>query len=136
VKHMLRSRLGTLSTAALWACTLLMSTPGSALPVLDSLPTLEGLRSRLELTHEQEMQLVPLLEKRKAELRHTQTLLEQATTPQQQREVMREAEQAGQAFNAAVEKLLTPSQQHEWRAFRSEQIEKAKERIEEKNESR
>ena len=134
VNQMRRSRLGAFSSAGLWLCAILASTPGSALPLLDSLPDLSTLSNRLELTPEQETQLVPLFEKRKSELRQTQALLEQASTPQQQRDVLREAEVAGKEFNSQVERVLTPTQQHEWREFRSELQEKAKERIEEKRE--
>ena len=131
---MRRSRLGTLSSAGLWLCAILASLPASALPLLDELPTLSSLRNRLELTPEQEKQLVPLFEKRESELRQSQTLLEQASTPQQQRDVLRDVEQAGKEFNAQVERLLTPSQQHEWRDFISELREKAKERIDDQRE--
>jgi len=134
VNQMRRSRLGSLSSAGLWLCAILASLPASAIPVLDQLPTLDSLRNRLELTPEQERQLVPLFEKRQSELRQSLALLEQASTPQQQREVLRDVEQAGKRFNAQVERLLTPSQQHEWREFISELREKAKERIEEKSE--
>ncbi len=136
MNHLRRSRLGMSSAAALLLCAILTSMPASALPLLDELPTLETLSSRLELTPEQEKQLVPLFEKRKAELRQTQALLEQASTPQQKRDVLREAEQAGDAFNSQVESVLTPSQQHEWREFRSELLDKAKERADEEKSSR
>jgi hypothetical protein len=43
-------------------------------------------------------------------------------------------EWAGKEFNAQVERVLTPSQQHEWRDFIAEFREKAKERIEDKRE--
>ena len=129
-----RSRLGSLSSAGLWLAAILASLPASAIPVLDQLPTLDSLRNRLELTPEQERQLVPLFQKRESELRQAQTRLEQASSPQQQRDVIRDVELAGKEFNAQVERLLTPSQQHEWRDFISEFREKAKERIEEKSE--
>jgi hypothetical protein len=131
---MRQSRLGVLSSAGLWLCALLASLPAGALPLLDELPTLDSLRNRLELTAEQEKQLVPLFEKRSSELRQSVTLLEQASTPQQQRDVIREVERIGKVFNAQVERVLTPSQQHEWRDFIAELREKAKERIEDKRE--
>jgi hypothetical protein len=131
---MRQSRLGVLSSAGLWLCALLASLPAGALPLLDELPTLDSLRNRLELTAEQEKQLVPLFEKRSSELRQSVTLLEQASTPQQQRDVIREVERIGKEFNAQVERVLTPSQQHEWRDFIAELREKAKERIEDKRE--
>ena len=133
MNQMRRFRLGTLSSAGLWLCAIL-ALPASALPLLDELPTLSTLRNRLELTPEQEKQLVPLFEKREYALRQSQTLLQQASTPQQQRDVLRDVELAGKEFNAQVERLLTPSQQHEWREFISELREKAKERIDDQRE--
>jgi hypothetical protein len=109
----------------------ILAMPASAAPMLDTLPTLDSLRNRLELSPEQENKLAPLFDRRIAELRHTQTLLEQATSTQQKRDVLREAKKTGDAFNHEVESVLTPSQQHEWREIRSELKEKAKERAEE-----
>ncbi len=129
-----RAHFGVAS-AGLWLCTMLMSTHASAAPMLDTLPTFDVLRSRLELTPQQEAQLQPLFEKRVSELRDTKQLLEQAATRQQKRDVLREAKRAGDAFNTQVESVLTPSQQHEWREFRSELKNKAKERAEQKAEA-
>jgi hypothetical protein len=114
---------------------MLMSAPASAAPMLESLPTMDVLRNRLELTPQQEEQLTPLFDQRVSELRETQHLLEQASTRQQKRDVLREAKIAGDAFNAQVERVLTPSQQHEWREFVSELKDKAKERAEQKREA-
>jgi hypothetical protein len=136
VKQVRRTRVGLTTAAGLLLCALLASMPGSALPLLDSLPPFTTLSNRLELTADQERQLLPLFEKRRSELRQSQTLLEQASTPQQQRDVLREVERTGNEFNTQVERVLTPAQQHEWREFRSELLEKAKERVEEKNESK
>ena len=128
--------MNRLTTAAsLLLCTFLASMPAVAAPMLDTLPTMDSLRNRLELSPEQEAKLAPLLDKRVAELRQTQTRLEEATSDQQKRTVLREAKEAGNAFNHEVESLLTPSQQHEWREIRSELREKAKERAEEKSEA-
>jgi hypothetical protein len=123
------------TAASLLLCTFLASMPAIAAPMLDTLPTMDSLRNRLELSPEQEAKLAPLLDKRVAELRQTQTRLEEATSDQQKRTVLREAKEAGNAFNHEVESLLTPSQQHEWREIRSELREKAKERAEEKSEA-
>lgn len=129
-----RPRSGFMSAAGLWLCTLLVWTAASAAPVLDSLPTIDTLRNRLELTSQQEAQLQPLFDKRVAELRQIKGQLEQASTSQQKRDVLREAKRTGDDFNRQVESVLTPSQQHEWREIRSELKEKAKERAEEKSE--
>ena len=109
------------------------SLPGSAQPVLDSVPTLDTIRSRLELTPEQEAQLRPVFENRKLELQQTQMELQTATTSQRKRDVLRHAKQAGDAFNSQVESVLSPTQKNEWRAIRAEVREKAKERIEDKS---
>jgi Spy/CpxP family protein refolding chaperone len=134
VNYAHRSRAGLLFAAGLGLCALLAS-PGFAAPVLDTLPTLDTLRNRLELTPEQENKLAPLFDKRIAELRQTKDLLTQASTSQQKRDVLREAKKAGDEFNRQVESVLTPSQQHEWREIRSEIRERAKERAEEKREA-
>jgi hypothetical protein len=125
-----RSRL--LSAAGLLLCAILGLPAGSAQPVLDTVPTLDTLRSRLELTPEQEAQLRPIFENRKAELQQTQLEFQTAATTQQKRAVLRNAKKAGDAFNSQVEALLTPSQKNEWREIRSQVREKARERIEEK----
>ena len=136
MNHTRRSFAGLTTAAGLLLCAILASAPAGALPLLDSLPTLDTLRNRLELTPEQEAKLAPLFDKRVAELRKTQELLEQATPGQQRQDVLRGAEQEGDAFNTQVESLLTPSRQHEWRDLVSELREQAKERAEEKLDSK
>ena len=123
------------TVAGLLLCAIFASAPAIALPLLDSLPTLDSLRNRLELTPEQEAKLAPLFDKRVAELRKTQELLEQSTPGQQRQDVLRGAKQEGDAFNTQVESLLTPAQQHEWRDLVSELREQAKERAEDKLDS-
>jgi hypothetical protein len=123
------------SAAGLWLSSIFVAAAVNAAPVLDTLPTVDTVRNRLELTPDQEGQLRPLFEKRLSELRQTKTLLEQATTSQQRRELLRAAKAAGDAFNRQVESVLTPSQQHEWREMRSELRIRAKERAEEKLDS-
>ena len=130
-----RTRFGIASATGLWLCSLLLSMPASPAPMLDSLPTIDVLRNRLELTPQQEAQLAPLFDQRVSELRETRQLLEQASTRQQKRDVLREAKKAGDAFNAQVESVLSPSQQHEWREFVSELKDKARERAEQKREA-
>ncbi len=130
-----RSRFGVIYAASLWLGAMFLAVPALAAPVLDSLPTLDTVRSRLELTPAQEEQLKPLFEKRLSELRQTKTRLEETLSRSQQRELLREAKKSGDEFNRRVESLLTPSQQHEWREIRSELRQRAKERAEEKRES-
>jgi hypothetical protein len=135
VNYACRSRLGNYSVAGLLLCAILTSLPGFAETVLDTIPSLESVSSRLELTPEQEAKLRPIFEKRMSELVQAQLLYQRASTPQQKRNVLSEAKLAGDAFNAQVESVLSPSQQHEWREFRSEQREKVKERAEDKQSS-
>ena len=127
------SRIG-IPAAVLVLCAAL-SGPAVAESVLQSIPSLDSLVSRLELTPEQEAQLRPLFEKRQSELQQSQALLQQATSKQQKREVLHDAKKSGDAFNKQVEKLLNPSQKHEWREIRGSIREKVKERAEEKRSS-
>jgi len=109
---------------------MLTSIPAGADPVIGMIPTLDSISSRLELTAAQEEQLKPIFEKRISELQESQLLLQRASTDQQKREVIRDAKDAGEAFNAQVERVLTPSQKNEWRELRSAVREKVKERAE------
>ena len=68
-------------------------------------------------------------------LQQAQLLLQRATTDQQKKDVLREAKKTGDAFNAQVEGVLSPSQKPEWREIRSGVREKVKERAEEKSSS-
>jgi len=133
VSYARRSRSGISLTAGLLLCAILASLSASAQqPVLDTLPTLDTLRSRLELTPEQEAQLKPIFQNRVSELQQSQVLLQRASTPQQKSDVLRDAKKAGDAFNSQVESVLTPTQKNEWREIRSALREKVKERAEEK----
>ena len=125
-------RLGSSSVAGVLLCAMFMSVAGGAPPVLDMMPTLDNIRSRLELTPAQETQLRPMFENRQSELTQTQLQLQTATTRTQREDVLRKAKAAGEAFNSQVESVLTPVQKDEWRQIRSEIREKAKERIEDK----
>ena len=99
---------------------------------LDHVPTLDVVRTRLELTPVQESQLSPLFAQRMDQLRQTRSKLESASSKQDKREILREARQAQMDFNAQVEKVLTPAQVNEWRELRKETREKLKERYEDK----
>jgi len=112
-------------------CAILTSLPGIAQrSVLDSVPSLETVRSRLELTPEQEAQLRPIFQNRLSELQQSQLLLQRASTPQKKDDVLRDEKRASDAFNSLVESVLTPSQKTEWREMRSA----VREKIEERNE--
>ena len=130
----LRHRVLTSATALLVA--VLASTAAIAAPMLDHMPTFSALSSRLELTADQESKLAPLFDKRAAQLRDAKSRLEQATSRQQKRDILRESKSAGDEFSRQVESALTPSQQYKWRDMRKEFREKAKERIEDASGSR
>lgn len=127
------SPIGNLA-AALMLCAV-VSLAAGAESVLQSIPALDNLVSRLELTPEQEAQLRPIFQNRQAELQQAQLQLQHATSRQQKRDVLHDAKKSGDAFNKQVESLLTPSQKHEWREIRSSIREKVKERAEDKRSS-
>lgn len=102
---------------------------------LDSVPSMDVVRGRLNLTPDQEAQLVPLFKRRAGELQQTRSRLEQAAGRQAKRTVLREAKQQGETFNTQVENLLTTPQKSEWREIRKETREKIRERVEEKRDS-
>jgi len=135
VNYARRSRPGISIAAGILLCAILTSVPAVAQSVANMMPTLETVRSRLELTPEQDAQLRPIFENRQSELQQTQLQLQSATTPQQKRDVLRNSKKAGDSFNSQVESVLSPAQKNEWREIRSELREKAKERIEEKSSS-
>jgi Skp family chaperone for outer membrane proteins len=109
-------------------CAVLASFSANAESVLDVIPTLDSIASRLELSPEQETRLRPIFQKRMSELQASQVLLQRADTAQQKDEVLRDAKKAGDEFNSQVESVLTPSQKHEWHEIRSGLHEKVKER--------
>lgn len=129
-----RSRIGFSSAAGLLLCAIFASLSARADSVLDALPTLDSISSRLELTPAQEAQLRPVFQKRLSELQASQRLLDQAATPQQKSDVLRDAKQAGDSFNAQVESVLSPSQKNEWHEIRAGVREKVDERAERKRE--
>jgi len=118
--------------AALALCAGLAALPAGASPVLDSVPTLENVSKRLELTPAQETQLRPIFEERLAALQKTQSDLQQAATDKEKREVLRAAKRAGDAFNTRVTAVLSSAQRHEWNEIRAAAREKAKARIDQK----
>jgi len=128
-------RLGIPAAATMLLCAMLTTVAEGAKPVLGTIPTLETISSRLELTPEQQGKLRPIFEKRKSELTYTQLQLQTAATDEQEREILRKAKEDGEAFNTQVESVLTPTQKNEWREIRDEVREKARERIEEKRTS-
>ena len=109
--------------------------PASAQNVWDTVPSMDVVRSRLELTIEQEAKLLPIFERRVAELQKVRDQLAQATSDQEKRTVLRDAKQGADAFNSQVEGVLDASQKSEWQEMRAETREKVKDRYEQNKES-
>ena len=121
--------------AAMVWIAMMASWPADAASPWDTVPALDTVRSRLNLTPEQDSKIVPLFERRLSELQQTRVKLEQAPSRQEKRSVLRDAKRQGDTFNTDVEKLLDSQQKSEWREIRKETREKFKERAEEKRES-
>ena len=114
--------------------TLLMA-PAAAQSLRDTVPSIDVVRARLNLTAEQETKLRPLFQKRAGELQETRAKLEQATSRAGKQSVLRDAKSQAQSFNTAVESELNKEQKAEWREIRDETREKVQERYEQKRES-
>ncbi len=104
--------------------TLILPLLLSATPTLaqdaQPLPALEAMRTRLNLTTEQETQIAPMLVRRKGELQETRTRLTNLESRAEKRSVMKYAKQEQEIFNTQVESVLTPPQVTEWRKMRAE----------------
>lgn len=120
--------------AMVWMA-MMASWPAGAASPWDSMPALDTVRSRLNLTPEQDSKIVPLFERRMTELQQTRAKLEQAPSRQEKRSVLRDAKRQGDTFNTDVENLLNTQQKSEWRDIRKETREKFRERAEEKRAS-
>jgi hypothetical protein len=121
--------------AAMVWIAMMASWPADAASPWDTVPALDTVRSRMNLTPEQDSKIAPLFERRLSELQQTRVKLEQAPSRQEKRSVLRDAKQQGDTFNTNVESLLDTQQKSEWREIRKETREKFKERAEEKRES-
>jgi hypothetical protein len=115
---------------------LFAAAPVSAQTFRDSVPSIDAVRSRLNLTPEQEAKLRPLFLQRGSDIQATRTKLEQAGTRTEKQAVLRTAKHDAQAFNSQVEAVLNSQQKHEWRDLRDEAREKVKERYEREKDSR
>jgi len=135
VKQTTRIRAGFLPCLGLALFAGFAALPASAQNVWDTVPSMDVVRSRLSLTREQEARLVPIFERRVAELQKVREQLAQATSDQQKRTVMRDAKQGAVAFNSQVEGVLDASQKSEWQEMRAETREKVKERYEQQKDS-
>jgi hypothetical protein len=114
---------------------LLAVTPAFAQDVWDTVPSMDVVRNRLNLTPEQESKLVPIFENRVGELQQLRNQVANATSNQQKRNLMRDAKKGQKAFNSQVESVLDASQKSEWRELRAQTREKVKERYEQRQDS-
>jgi uncharacterized coiled-coil DUF342 family protein len=134
VDYTRQPNLMVILAAMVWMA-MMASWPADAASPWDTMPALDTVRSRLNLTPEQESKIVPLFERRLSELQQTRVKLEQAPSRQEKRSVLRDAKRQGDTFNTNVESLLNTQQKSEWREIRKETREKFRERAEEKHES-
>jgi uncharacterized coiled-coil DUF342 family protein len=134
VDYTRQPNLMVILAAMVWMA-MMASWPADAASPWDTMPALDTVRSRLNLTPEQESKIVPLFERRLSELQQTRVKLEQAPSRQEKRSVLRDAKRQGDTFNTNVESLLNTQQKSEWREIRKETREEFRERAEEKHES-
>jgi hypothetical protein len=129
-----KPQISVILAAVVWIA-MMGAWPADAASMNDSLPSMDVVRSRLNLTPEQETQIQSLFQRRKGELQQTRDRVEQASSRAEKRAALREAKQQGDVFNSQVEKVLTTQQVSDWRELRKETREKLKERAQEKRES-
>lgn len=118
------------------ALATLLAAPAGAQTFRDSVPSIDAVRSRLELTPDQEARLRPLFEKRAGDIQAARQKFEAATTRADKQAVLRTSKHEAQAFNTQVEAVLNQKQKHDWRDMRDEAREKVKERYEREKDSR
>jgi hypothetical protein len=102
----------------------------------DSVPSIDVVRNRLNLTPQQEEKLRPLFRQREQQLYDTRSRLETAASSAEKGEILRAAKADAQSFNTQVESVLDAAQKSEWRDLRDETREKVKERYEREHETR
>lgn len=132
---MLHTHRFRLATALLAGILFTVAVPGRAAP-LDAVPSIDVVRNRLSLTPEQQAKLAPMFQERGSQLQELRSRLEQASSRQDKRNIMRAAKQQAEQFNQQVEGVLDVRQKQEWRELRSQTREKVRERIEENRDSR
>lgn len=113
-------------------CLMSMAAVAADSPEPTTQAAIDQLRSRLNLTPEQEAKIKPLAEARRTELEGVRTRMQGATTRRDKAKVMRDAQQAQDKYVSAVTPLLTPDQQAEWKKIREEGKEQMKERARER----
>ena len=93
---------------------------------------IEDLRARLNLSPEQQAQIQPLVEQRKAKMEGIRTRLSAATSRRDKRAVLQQAKAVQDDFNNAVTPLLSKEQQAEWTKIRAEVHDRMKDRLRER----
>jgi hypothetical protein len=96
-------------------------------------PTIDELRSRLNLTPEQQEKIAPHADARKAKMEELRPKISSATSRREKYAVMKEVKRAQDEFVKNVEPILTPDQQAEWKKIREEAREEMKERWRNRN---
>lgn len=90
--------------------------------------SIEELRTRLNLTPQQQEQIAPLVEERKAKMEPIRAKARSADSRREKRALLQEAKAVQDDFNSKVQPILTPEQQAEWTKMREELREQTKER--------
>ncbi|MBB6095922.1 Spy/CpxP family protein refolding chaperone [Povalibacter uvarum] len=91
--------------------------------------TIEQLKSRLNLSAEQQAKIAPYVETRKAKLQEAHGKISSSSSRKDKRAALQEAKQAQDEFVKNVEPVLTAEQQAEWQKMRAEAREQMKERL-------
>lgn len=81
---------------------------------------IEELRSRLNLTPEQQSRIAPFADERKRKMQQIREQWNTASSRRDKRALMQQARQAQEEFTRNVEPLLTADQQAEWQKIREE----------------
>ena len=90
--------------------------------------TIEELRARLNLTPQQQEQIAPLVEERKAKMEPIRAKASSTASRREKMAVLQEAKAVQEDFNRKVQPLLTQEQQAEWNKMREELRGQMKER--------
>ena len=90
--------------------------------------TLEEIRSRLDLTPEQEEQIKPLAAEYRKQMSEIRANLEKGRSGQSKRGLLLQAAAIQDEFNSNVAPLLTDEQRAEWKRIRGEMLDELKAR--------
>jgi septal ring factor EnvC (AmiA/AmiB activator) len=90
--------------------------------------TIEELRTRLNLTPQQQEQIAPLVEERKAKMAPIRAKVSSTASRREKIAAFQEAKAVQDDFNSKVQPLLSQEQQAEWNKIREEMRGRMKER--------